>query len=637
MMFQVTQTGCTDKLYVVGSTLHWDLFSLGKTILDLLRIMTESREGRPLSPYCHRYLKLLACRLLDGKNSASETLLGLSVETFGELRYASAADALQDLRKLTGAYNLESRIPELNPYGPDTIQASTLATTPFTPRVKVLIEDRILLRLGGFTQLSLLNLVYPTASHTRLEHTIGAFSMMARYLVALYNDPLNPIFKQIMTEEDMKAALLTALLHDIGHYGLAHDLEEAYPGGFSHEERGRAILRDDHRLAQLIGSTKLENGAQGWAVSSDRILAILEADPSRSEGSLRDRILHSLIDGPIDADKLDYIIRDSANLGLTYGRVIDVERLLRSLTVVTQLGFDGRTYATLGLHAKGRVTAEAMAFARYALYGSVYWHHTFRSIKAMLVRMAWEYVESVSNADRQKKEGVGKTIRGQLDEFLQTKGSPQTLPFTSWAAGTQIHPGDLAVLHWLRERSGATGKLLAELIENRRPFKRVLVISRAGKEELWREITKLLGRQEDWQRKLQFQRVFQTEVVAFVTERSEPELSTSIIFADERNRFLAAANQEEILLLVDAPPSRPGAKRGLELVDEDDRRRALVEEFTISNLEKSKVWESLRDQLQESIGKVRVFCHPDHQRFLSAFLSRDTLEKALDRALQGVT
>ncbi|HZR28216.1 MAG TPA: HD domain-containing protein [Terriglobales bacterium] len=206
------------------------------------------------------------------------------------------------------------------------------------------------------SQLGLLNLVYPTATHSRLEHSLGTFSVLVRYLLALYNDSLNPLFKQIMDEQDFKAALLAGLLHDIGQYPLAHDLEDADEAGFSHVRLGIRILKDESLgLAEIINSD--------WKISPDRIVAILEADPSQMSGELKDRILHSLIDGPLDADKIDYLIRDSIRLGLNYGKVIDLDRLLRTLTIVFRED-DNQTYAVLGIHEKGKVSAESVAFAR---------------------------------------------------------------------------------------------------------------------------------------------------------------------------------------------------------------------------------------------------------------------------------
>ncbi len=611
----------------------WDLYSLGRTILLLLDVADE-RENRPLSLYTHRYLKLLACRLLDGKNAMDETLLGLSRVALEELKYESVEDALRDIRKLTGGYNLETRIPELDQFGLDTIQASTFSTTPFTPRVKRIVEHDQVSSLGGFTQLSLLNLVYPTATHTRLEHVVGTFSAMCRYTIALYQDPINPLFRQIIREEDILAALLIALLHDVGHYGLAHDLEEADVEVFSHEARGKELLRDASTgLRRVIECDQFADGALGWGVSVDRLLSILDADVPRMRGSVRDRLIHAMIDGPIDADKIDYLIRDSTNLGLTYGSVIDVERLLRVLTVVCQqTGED--TYVNIGIHEKGRVTAEAVAFARYAMYGSVYWHHAYRALKAMLQRVALEYLERVDARDKSRKMGIRRAVTGELYPALRAKGgAPHTLPLMSMAGGGQIHPGDQAVLDWLADRAGPAGRMLADLIEERRLFKRVFVVSRWGNEVLWRAVTTLMS-EKDWRRKLEFQRTFQDCLASAVDRVEDLSGRSSIIVADARNAFLADARSDRVLVMVDATQAKPGASSGLELIQEEDRRRARLDELPVSRPEQSHLWDSLRTDLHESLGKVRVVCHPDHARFVSA-LNRETVEGALQQAVRG--
>jgi HD associated region len=342
-----------------------------------------------------------------------------------------------------------------------------------------------------------------------------------------------------------------------------------------------------------------------------------------------------LIDGPIDADKLDYIIRDSTNLGLTYGAVIDVERLLRCLTIVSkELG--GETYVNLGIHEKGRVTAEAVAFARYALYGSVYWHHAYRGVKTMLRRVAWEYLELVDRKDEKSHDGIGNLVKRDLYPYLRAGGAPQALPLTLVGGGGQLHPGDRAVLEWVAERSSDQGRALADMLKDRRLFKRVLVLSKWGNSSLWAAVTRCFEHQ-NWRKRLEFQRRFQTELAQVVEGLGAiGEARTSLVFPDARNAFLAAVNRGTIVVLLDAVPSRPGASGGLELLEEDDRRRAKIDEVTTTHAEASAVWDALRESLQDTLGKVRVFCHPGHSRFISA-LDRTVLESAVERAARAVS
>jgi len=91
------------------------------------------------------------------------------------------------------------------------------------------------------------------------------------------------------------------------------------------------------------------------------------------------RVLRSLLSGPIDVDKLDYLMRDSLHAGVPYGRNFDQPRLIQSLCL-NEMG-DG-----LAISDKGKTAAEMMVFARYVMFSEVYWHHAVRSATAMLQR-----------------------------------------------------------------------------------------------------------------------------------------------------------------------------------------------------------------------------------------------------------
>ena len=617
---------------------RWDLFSLGKTFLRLLEAL-ESGNPKILSAYTKRYLKLLACRLLDGHNSPIELALGLSVQTFAEIRYDTATDVAIDLEKLTGTYNLSGKVPELNLHVQDTIQSSTVATTPFTKRVGELLSNPIVMRLGTVSQLGLLNLIYPTATHSRLEHSIGTFSVLCRYIQALYNDPLNPLFRQIMSEEDLRASLLSALLHDVGHFPLAHDLEEADPTSFKHEDVSYEILAENNSLVELLERDENEGG---WGVPIQRVISILRARPQILEGTMKDRILHSLIDGPIDADKVDYLMRDSIRLGLNYGRGMDLERLLRTLTIVFREQVGRGTYAALGTHEKGKIPAEAVAFARYAMFGNVYWHHAYRSIKSVIHRIVWEAQESYDKDEKSRSD-----FRENLREFIRqdmkaSESNQQPALFALEQANDvvcQIQYGDLAMLEWIANRAKPIGKTLLALLASRRLFKRVLVLSseRADDKILWKRLSRFYATHKlNSKMKVKLQKAFQEEIKSIVQNKPLPvDSPPSVITESSRVGFLQSANSE-VILLIDLPSDRQGSETQLEFIIEEDRRRVKIDVMQTGRREESIVWKVLQDNFQQAIGKLRVFCHPDHEEFLSAFLDRTTIESALERALTEV-
>lgn len=611
---------------------QWDLYSLGKTFLILVNAVLR-HNTRSLSPYTRRYVKLLACRLLDGYNSETELALGLAKATFEEIKYASISDARIDFLKLTGEYNLSVRVPELNLFVQDTIQASTLAITPFTERVRSLIDQSAMKRLGACTQLGLLNFIYITAKHTRLEHSIGTFSVLCRYVRALYNDPLNPLFKQLMNEEDLRASLLVAILHDVGQFPLAHDLEEADDASFSHSELTIKLLSgDDSELADLL---RVKESEGGWGIEAKRVIDILESDPASLRGTLKDRILHSLIDGPIDADKLDYLKRDSLHLGLRYGEAIDIDRLLRCLTIVTSPK-NGSTYASLGIHEKGKIPAEAVAFARYSMFGQVYWHHAYRSIKVMIHRIVWEMLD-VAGSDKDRTN-----LRRQFREFVSPneflRTDEELFETVSDVSDSQIDRADQAVLRWLAKRAGSIGEELYWMLQQRKLFKRIIVIGhdRHYDRVVWEKADEFFrpvaGR---WKAKLRLQREFQERLAELVEEPTTEPQHTAIITPSARNAFISAA-RNSVLVLVDFPSQRRKGETQLQYIVEEDRKRSKIDEMRTASLEDSVIWRVLQKQMRESICRLRVYCQPDHAEFLSAFLSRETIENALSETMTRI-
>lgn len=632
-LLALVQQAKTDPNRLRGEAKHhilrvgFDLYSTGKTIFTLLDCL-DRENGRALSAYTKRYIRLLAARLLDGRNSDNERALGLSLATLREIKYETISEAKTDLEKLIGSFNLDSRVPELNLFTQDTIQISTIATTPFTDRMRAIVHSPEFARLGNITQLGLLNLVYPTAVHTRLEHSLGTFSIVCRYIRSLYSDPLNPLFRQIMGEVDMRAALLAALLHDIGQYPLAHDLEEAEPRLFSHEDLGTTILRS------LGGQTRsvIESEIDGWGVPIERVISILQADPVLLRGTLKDRILHTLINGPIDADKLDYLTRDSSNLGLPYGDGIDMERLLRVLTIVFK-DHGEQTYAALGIHEKGKVPAESIAFARYAMFGAVYWHHAYRSVKVMLQYLVWDAL-ALHDSESERRR-----FRDEFRAFVVPRHrEPEQVNLFAVDGGSgdrelfQIHRTDLSMLEWLSSRTSDAGRELAQLLKERRLFKRVIVLTRERMEEqrLWDKLASFYhSNRRNWRKRLRLQEIFQRKLRDKVEAPPTEELPpTKVLTPDARGAFITACDRGAVVL-VDVPPTRAASETPLEFMVEEDRRRVKIDQMKTATLEESLVWTTLQENLPHAIGKVRVFCHPDHAPFLEAYLSRQKIEEAL--------
>ncbi|RQG93378.1 HD domain-containing protein [Natrarchaeobius chitinivorans] len=217
-----------------------------------------------------------------------------------------------------------------------------------------LIDTPELQRLRRISQLGTVSLVYPSANHTRFEHSLGVYHLACKALEQLGVDG-----------RQAKRVQAAALLHDVGHGPFSHNLES-----LTHRRTGR--YHDDvHDL--------LTDGAVGTVLEDHGLEPERIADLIAGEGRFG-----QLVSGELDVDRMDYLVRDAHHTGVPYG-TIDHGRLVRELTFV-----DGEL--VLG---EGNVqSAESLLVARALMNPTVYSHSVARISKAMLRRGAEQLLES---------------------------------------------------------------------------------------------------------------------------------------------------------------------------------------------------------------------------------------------------
>ena len=261
-------------------------------------------------------------------------------------------------------------IPELQPTS-SVIRISPEIDVPITPRVRRLIDTAPFRRLAGVTQLGLVSLVYPGATHSRFEHSLGVYRNAIDVLKQLANDPQQPV---LFGDSDASLMIVSALLHDLGHWPFCHLIEDlGLLGSPRHELLAQRLLAH----SELAGLLKSD-----WDLDPEAIGEFLDPQQGRSIDPLHS-ILRSILSGPIDIDKLDYLERDSVHAGVPYGRNFDRHRLVSSMCIDAERN-------RIALSEKGRTAAEMMVFARYIMFSEVYWHHAVRSATAMLQRSVFE-------------------------------------------------------------------------------------------------------------------------------------------------------------------------------------------------------------------------------------------------------
>lgn len=264
-----------------------------------------------------------------------------------------------------------SHIPELMNLeaGRGLIRIPVEQDVPFTSRVRAIVDTPEFQRLAHVSQLGLTSKVYPGATHTRFEHALGVFLNALKYLWQLGRDSQ---FVAMVDSHRAEVLMVSALLHDLGHWPFCHPIEDMELPELQHHEAFAAEFLKPHReLAQVLQSE--------WQIDPAEVLDVLA--PRTDSAPLR--LMRSVLSGPIDIDKMDYLERDSLHCGVPYGRHFDKQRLIQSL-LVNETG-DG-----LALSAKGKTAAELMVFARYVMFSEVYWHHAVRSATAMFARSFFE-------------------------------------------------------------------------------------------------------------------------------------------------------------------------------------------------------------------------------------------------------
>ena len=235
---------------------------------------------------------------------------------------------------------------------------------PLTSRVRRLIDTEAFQRLAHIRQLGLVSLVYPAAHHTRFEHSLGVYRIALLFLKQLSYDTR---FAETVSASDAEKLIVAALLHDVGHWPFCHPIEDMQLSEVpDHEDLSRRFISTPEVVAALNDD---------WNIDVNEIVSLL----CKKSTDSHTRLLQSLLSGPIDIDKMDYLARDSLHAGVPYGRNFDQQRLIGSLCL-------NRSGDGLAITDKGRTAAEMMVFARYVMFSEVYWHHTVRAATAMLQR-----------------------------------------------------------------------------------------------------------------------------------------------------------------------------------------------------------------------------------------------------------
>lgn len=314
------------------------------------------------------------------------------------------------------------------------------------------VNSRPFQRLRHIHQLGMTHFVYPAATHTRFEHSLGVMELADRVFRGLMTRAdetpgLPAPLSKLIHKQDLSywrsVLRLAALCHDLGHLPFSHAAEkELLPEGYDHERMTEEIIRSD-----AISSILFEHPDHRPRIDPEDV-AKIALGPADYEGDLSEweTIVSEIITGDaFGTDRMDYLLRDSYHAGVAYGS-FDHYRLIDTLVLCLSHPLDKGESAgrpTIGVEEGGFHCAEALLLARYAMFSQMYFHH---------VRRIYDI---------------------HLKDFLK-----QWLPMGRFSTDVEDHVAltDHEVMHEILQASqdsSSDGHEVARLIVNRQHYRRV--------------------------------------------------------------------------------------------------------------------------------------------------------------------
>jgi HD superfamily phosphohydrolase len=229
------------------------------------------------------------------------------------------------------------------------------------PMILALVDTREFQRLRRIKQLGVANTVFHTAEHSRFTHSLGVYEIARQFADHLEHFATVTPGDGGWDPDERQVLLAAALLHDLGHGPYSHTFEH--------------IFKTDHEkyTQQIILSPETEVNHVLSQVSRDfpaKVASVIAKTYPNKQ-------VVALISSQIDADRMDYLLRDAYYTGATYG-TFDLFRIIHLM----------RPFAGgISFEDKGMTTVEDYIVSRYQMYGQVYFHPVSRGVEVLLTHL----------------------------------------------------------------------------------------------------------------------------------------------------------------------------------------------------------------------------------------------------------
>lgn len=241
----------------------------------------------------------------------------------------------------------------------------------FPDRYAKLVNTKEFQRLRRIKQLATADMVFPGAVHSRFSHSIGTFAIMMK-IVNHFQNQFQDLGLKI-EPMDWDALLVAALLHDIGHGPFSHVFEKVSTH-VSHEEWGIRLIEDEsteihHSLLSFYSEPEKQK------IFLQKICGFLHIQHSSLTDLAKEHLSNpltnvfmSLVSSQLDADRMDYLLRDSYYSGFSFGRV-DVDKLIEGL--ILSVGSDKQYHLCVLQDYVSFV--ESYIISRFHMYKNIYY------------------------------------------------------------------------------------------------------------------------------------------------------------------------------------------------------------------------------------------------------------------------
>ena len=242
-----------------------------------------------------------------------------------------------------------------------------------------IVDNRFFQRLRNIKQLGTTYLIYPCAVHSRFEHSLGVMYIATKIfdeIVSKSNDILGWDKDEI--NKQRKMLRLLSLLHDIGHGPFSHCGDGLFDGTIKNHENMSAKIIRESELKDIINNIGAKNGG----FTHNEIAGLIEGKYLEKY-----RLIKQIFSGNIiDADRMDYLLRDSYMCGVKYGSY-DIEHIIKSIKID-----DSSDKLILAIDHKGKYVLEEFILARYYMFNQIYYHKTRRIYDKMIEKSIKNYL-----------------------------------------------------------------------------------------------------------------------------------------------------------------------------------------------------------------------------------------------------